>query len=96
VFGVTAIAAYLQETVFQTAAVELILKFPLDIAGQCPALCRQMGHERGVVFFDDLVKEAALRAMAQLRKRAAGRTGVPASQQLQHDRILASSSCTSD
>ena len=29
-----------------------------------------MGHERGVIFFNDLIKEAALRAMAPVTKRA--------------------------
>jgi hypothetical protein len=90
-FGVTAIAAYPQETVLQTATFEVILEFPLNIPRQCPAMCRQMGHKRGVVFFDDLVKEAALRAMARVTKRAGARTGFPASRQRQHDRILASS-----
>ena len=57
VFGATAIAAYPQETVHQTAASEVILELLLDIPRQCRALCRQMGHERWAICFDDLVKE---------------------------------------
>jgi hypothetical protein len=91
VFGVTAIATYPQETVLQTAAFEVILEFPLDIARQWRALCRHMAHERGIVFFDNLVKKAALRAMAHIHARSNVRTGFPASRQRQHDRILASS-----
>jgi hypothetical protein len=79
VFGVAAIAAHSQETVFETAASEVVLELPLDILRQCPALCRQMGHEIGVVFFDDLVKKGALRAMARVHRRANTRTGFPAS-----------------
>jgi len=91
VFGMTAVTAHPQETVLQTAAFEVTLKFPLDIPRQCRALRRQIGHERRVEFFDDLVKEGTLRAMARVTKRAAARTGFPASWQRQHDRILASS-----
>jgi len=80
------------ETALQTAAFEVILEFPLDIPRQYRALCWQMGHESGVVFFDKLVKEGALRTMARVTKRAAARTGFPASRLRQHDRILASSS----
>jgi hypothetical protein len=61
VFGVTAIATHPQESVFQTAAFEVIFEFPLDVARQYRTLCRQMEHECRVVFFDDLVKKAALR-----------------------------------
>ena len=91
VFSMTAIAAYPQETVLQTTAFEVILEFPLDVARQCRALCRKIGHERGVVFCDDLVKEAALRAMVHIHARSNVRTGFPASRQRQHDRSLASS-----
>ena len=51
-FGVTAIAAYPQETVLQTAAFEVLLEFPLDLPRQCRVLCRQMGQ---VILDDALV-----------------------------------------
>ena len=75
----TNIAAHTQETMLETAASEVVLELALDILRQYPALSRQMGHESGVVFFDDLVKESAFRAMARVHRRANTRTGFPAS-----------------
>jgi hypothetical protein len=94
--GMAAVAAHPQETVLKTAAFQVILEFPLDIPWQFRALCRQMGHESGVVFFDKLVEEGPFRAVALVHGRANTRTGFPASRQRQHDRILAKSSCASD
>ena len=74
-FGVTAIAAHSQETVFEAAAFEVFLEFALNIPRQFRALCRQMGQEGRVVFFDKLIKEGPFRAMARVTKRAAARTG---------------------
>jgi|GEM_PF-5205312 len=70
-FRMTAVTSHPQETVLETASFEVILKFLLDIPRQCRGLCRQMGHESGVVFFDDLVKKSPLRAMARVTKRGA-------------------------
>jgi hypothetical protein len=59
-------------------AVEVILELPLDIPRHGHALCRQMGLERGVIFFDKLVKEGPFRPVALVSSRAAARTGFPA------------------
>jgi hypothetical protein len=75
----TAVTAHPQETVLETTASEVILELPLDIPRQLRTLCCQLGEENRVVFFDNLVKEGALRTMARVTKRAAARTGFPAS-----------------
>lgn len=64
-FGMAAIAAHSQETVIETAVYDLFLELALYILRQHSALCRQTGYEIGVVFFDDLEKEGALRTMAR-------------------------------
>ena len=79
VFRVTAVTAHPQETVLKATAFQVILELPLDIPWQCPALCRQMGLERGVLGFHELVKKRPFRAMALVHGRANARTGFPAS-----------------
>jgi hypothetical protein len=44
-----AVTTYPQDAVFQTAALEVILELPLDIARQSRALDRQLGLECGIV-----------------------------------------------
>jgi hypothetical protein len=90
VFGVAAVAAYPEKAVFETAASEVVLELALDIARQCRALCRHSRHESRIVFFNKLIKERSLRAVAHIVSRTLARTGFPASWQRQHGRILAS------
>jgi hypothetical protein len=68
-FCMACITAHPQETVLEAPASEVILELLLDIPGQGPTLCRQMGLERGVVFFDKLVKEDLFRAVALVPHR---------------------------
>jgi hypothetical protein len=96
VFRMAGVAAHPQETVLETAAFEVILEFPLDALWQYHTLGRQMYLERRVVSLDKLIEKGSFGAMAHVYKRANARTGIPASRQRHHDRILASSSCASD
>jgi hypothetical protein len=64
-FGMAAIAVHSQETVIETVVYDVFLELALYILRQHSALCRQTGYEIGVVFFDDLEKEGALRTMAR-------------------------------
>ena len=78
---------------FEAPAIKLALELALDIPRQCSSLRRQVGVERGVMFFDKLIKEGTFRAMAFIDRRSNARTGFPASRQRQqHARILAKSS----
>jgi len=74
-----AVATHPQKAVLETPALEVVLEFLLHIPRQVRALRRQMRLERGIVFLDELIKEGALGAVARIRRRAATRTGFPAS-----------------
>ncbi|EGG28264.1 hypothetical protein IMCC3088_562 [Aequoribacter fuscus] len=56
----TRLTTHPQKAVFETAAFEVVVKLALHIAGQFPALRRQMGSERRVVFFDDPIEQGLL------------------------------------
>lgn len=64
VFMVTFGALHLQESVFQPAAFEVVLKLALHIARQLPAPLRQMGGEGRIVLFNNLVEQRLLGAVA--------------------------------
>jgi len=83
------VAAHPQKTVLQATAFEISLELPIDVCGQFPTLCRQLGLERRIVFVDQLIKQGALRAVALVTRRTDTRTGFPASRQLRHDRVPA-------
>ncbi len=89
----TGLATHPQETVLEASAFEVLVELVLDIPRQRGSLSRQVRLERGVVFFDQLVKEGTFRAMAFVERRSNAGTGFPASRQRQHVRILAKSSC---
>ena len=78
-----------QEAMLKTTAFEVILEFAPDVIRQYLAFGVPLSLENGILFFDKLVKEGPLRAMALVSKSAGGGTGLPAKQQLQHDRVLA-------
>jgi hypothetical protein len=94
--GTAALAAHAQEAVLETTAREVILELALHLPRQFAALRRQMGLERRVVFLDKLVKKGLFRPVARVASRPTARTGLPATRQRQHDRILAISSWISD
>lgn len=48
----------------EPAPLETLFELPLDIPLQYRTLYLQMGHERGVACFDNLVKEGEFRAIA--------------------------------
>jgi len=77
----TGIAAHAQETVLETPALEVVLELLLHIPRQDRALRRQVFLERRVILVNNLIEEGPLLAMAHIRRRAATRTGFPASQQ---------------
>ena len=69
-FGVARHAAYMQESVFEVAASEVVLELVLDILWQ---RCAVRGHpvgERRVLRVDELVQERGFRAMAFLPNNA--------------------------
>jgi len=49
---------------FQAAALQVSLEFPVDMVGQGFALLGQLVHKCGVVRFDELVEQCPLRLMA--------------------------------
>ena len=55
---------------FEAPAIKLALELALDIRRQCSSLRRQVGVERGVMFFDKLIKEGTFRAMAFIDRRS--------------------------
>ena len=63
-FIMTGVTTHPQKAVLQPAALEVVFKFLLDIAGQRRTLRFQVGFERRIVFLDKLVKESAFRAVA--------------------------------
>jgi len=73
----------------EPAAREVRLELALDIRRQFRALGRQLGLERGVVFFDKLMEKGPFRVVALVLECTGTRTGLLASRQRQHDRILA-------
>lgn len=77
----------------EAAAREVGLELLLDVRRQSRTPRREMRLERRIVFFSELIKEGALRAVARVDRRSNARTGFPASSQWQHDRVLAKSSC---
>ena len=57
------IAAHPQESVFEAAALEVGLEFPVDMVGQEFALLGQLVDQRRVVRFDELVEKCLLGVM---------------------------------
>ena len=62
--GVTGLAAHPQKPVFETAAFQVVLELAVHVIRQFPALHRQMGSERRVVFFDDPIEKCLLGTVA--------------------------------
>ncbi|MDH3469472.1 MAG: hypothetical protein OES26_26905 [Gammaproteobacteria bacterium] len=58
------------EPMFQTAAFEVIVKFPLYILRQYRAPGGQMGGKRRVMLFDDFVKKCLFRLVALIAETA--------------------------
>lgn len=66
-----------QKTVFQTPACEVVVEFALDVTWQYRALLRQLGGERRVMLFDDLVEKRFFSLMALIAVSAQSPVGRP-------------------
>jgi hypothetical protein len=66
----TILTAYTQETILQTATLEVIVEFPLHIQGKRAALPLQVSQELLVILINDLVEKRFLRLVALIPWRA--------------------------
>jgi len=62
---------------FQAAAFQEVIEFPLDIRRQYRALFRQMGGERRVILFNDLIEKSLLGPMALVTVSTQSHAGIP-------------------
>ena len=60
----TFVTAHPEKAVLEAAALQEGIEFPVDMLGQGFALLRQLGHEDGIVCFDELVEQGLLGLMA--------------------------------
>jgi hypothetical protein len=74
---VAGFTAYPQKSMFQSAALQVIFEFPLNVVRQCPAFLSQLPPENRVVLRHQLIEERLLGPMALIVKSAGARAGVP-------------------
>jgi len=72
---------------FQSAALQVVFEFPLNLVRQCPAFLGQLLPEHRVVFRHQLIEERLLGPMALIVKSTGVRTGVPCRNDGGHDSL---------
>jgi len=85
----TGLALYAQETVFETATFQILIELPTNVVRQYPALGCPLHLEVGIVLFDKPIEKRLLWTVTFETNQSRALTGTRASQQLQHNRVLA-------
>jgi hypothetical protein len=84
---VTGFTAYPQKSMFQSAALQVVLEFPLDVVRQCPAFLGQLSPEIRVVLRHQLIEKRLFGPMALIVKSTGARTGIPCRANGGHDSL---------
>jgi len=74
---VAGLTAYPQKTMFQSAALQVVFEFPLNVVRKCPAFLGHLPPEIRVVLRHQMIEERLFGPMALIVESSVVRTGIP-------------------